>query len=247
MLLRFGLIIIFISLASCAASPDLATIAEWRTKADKSYQAGEYQVALKQYEKLTEVAPSDADVWFRLGNTYSRMDRTQEAVKAYREAVLRDPHFAKAWYNAGFNQLRASAQTFSEALKYLPPDDPIFRIAKTYNEQLLQLMEKQNNELAKMSEKPKGEVKVDVSKVEMIVLDGKPQKISDLPPALLPDQTLPSDVVDPQEPTTRMEITEKSAVKAPQKDEKKERFWHPPLIKRAISSSENTPNDGEQQ
>lgn len=241
MLMRFLLVFSLLLLASCASGPDLVTVAEWRTKADEAYRAGQYPVALRHYRKLSEAVPAEAEVWFRLGNTHARMGQTDEAVKAYREAVLRDRQFAKAWYNAGFNQLRASAQTFSEAMQYLPPDDPVFRIAKSYNEQLLQLMEKQNSELVKMSEKENSPTPVDVDKVEMIVLDGKPQKISEMPPAQLPDEMLllletQREVMPQQEPLPAAEAVQPKPA-GPAVGRQQEEFWHPPLFRKPAAGS----------
>ena len=225
-------------LSACASMTDLSTLAEWRAKADKAYQEGQYPTALRYYQKLSKAASSEAEIWFRLGNTHARMDQTDEAVKAYREAVLRDNRFSKAWYNAGFNQLRASAQTFSEATRYLSPDDPIYKVAKSYNEQLLQLMEQQNTALAKASEKEQNKKPVDVSKVEMIVLDGKPQKISDLPPALLPDQTAPESLEDAR---LREEMQHKEDFVQPVEETEgkdKKDLWHPPLLKMSDGQAE---------
>ncbi len=249
---RIVLLLAVVFFIGCASSPDLTTLAEWRAKADKAYQEGQYPTALQYYQKLSKAAPSEADIWFRLGNTHARMDQTDEAVKAYREAVLRDNHFAKAWYNAGFNQLRASAQTFSEALRYLPPSDPIFQIAKSYNQQLLQLMEQQNQALEKLSKSKEESKPLDVKKVEMIVLDGKPQKISDLPPVLMPDQTSPealeaakieqqqeqeqevqqhSDASQPTATETTSKPDEKKENPKGKEDAEKNNLWHPPLLK----------------
>ncbi len=239
MMQRVLVVLAALVLAACASMTDLSTLAQWRAKADKAYQEGQYSTALSYYQKLSKAAPSEAEIWFRLGNTHARMDQTDEAVKAYREAVLRDNRFSKAWYNAGFNQLRASAQTFSEATRYLSPDDPIYKIAKSYNEQLLQLMEHQNKVLAKAADKEQNKTPVDVSKVEMIVLDGKPQKISDLPPALLPDQTTPESL----EEARLREAEQHEATPVPSEEPKKESsekkdMWHPPLLKMSDGQAE---------
>jgi tetratricopeptide (TPR) repeat protein len=244
MMQRVLMVLAALVLAACASMTDLSTLAQWRAKADKAYQEGQYATALSYYQKLSKTAPSEAEIWFRLGNTHARMDQTDEAVKAYREAVLRDNRFSKAWYNAGFNQLRASAQTFSEATRYLSPDDPIYKIAKSYNEQLLQLMEHQNKVLAKAVDKEQNKTPVDVSKVEMIVLDGKPQKISDLPPALLPDQTTPESLEEVRlREAEQHEVAQREATPVPSEEPKKEKskkkdIWHPPLLKMSDGQAE---------
>jgi len=238
MMQRILIVLTVLFVVSCASMTDLTTLAEWRTKADKAYQEGQYPTALRYYQKLSKATPSEAEVWFRLGNTHARMEQTDEAIKAYREAVLRDNRYSKAWYNAGFNQLRASAQTFSEAMRYLPPSDPVFQISKSYNEKLLQLMEQQNQALLKMSENKNSPQKVDVSKVEMIVLDGKPQKISDLPPALLPDQTAPETLDEAKlreaaqhEAAEQLEVKKYQSEKPKKETQEKNDMWHPPLLK----------------
>lgn len=160
------------SLLSCTSSHDLKTLSDWRIKAEKAYQDGKYPEALNYYQKLSVAVPAEAELWFRLGNTYARMNRTDEAVKAYREAMLRDPYFSKAWYNAALNQLKSSSNTFLESLKYIPKNDPIYKMSESYYQKLLQLMDQQNVALGAMSKKdPKKSL--DVNSVEMIVMDGK--------------------------------------------------------------------------
>ncbi len=50
-------------------------------------------------EHATRLMPDDARAWFRYGIVLSRMEREEEAVKAYRRAVEIDPTFVKAWVN----------------------------------------------------------------------------------------------------------------------------------------------------
>jgi tetratricopeptide (TPR) repeat protein len=164
-------------LLSACANPDLETLSQWRVKADQAYQAGDYPKALQYYEKLSKAVPREAELWYRLGNTHARMQRDEDAVKAYREAVVRDTHFSKAWYNAGLSLLRASSATFSESLQYIPESDPVYKISASYNQKLLQLIEEQNTALAALNQKSQ-QKPIDVKSVEMIILDGKPGSLS---------------------------------------------------------------------
>ncbi len=166
-----------VSLFGCTITPGMETLSQWRVKADQAYQAQDYSNALNYYKKLSEAVPAEAELWFRLGNTLARLNRTDEAVKAYREALLRDTRFSKAWYNTGLNQLRASSETFSESLRYIPKTDPVYQIAESYNQKLILLMAEQNAALTALTEKSERK-SIDVQSVEMIVLDGKPGSLS---------------------------------------------------------------------
>jgi tetratricopeptide (TPR) repeat protein len=170
-------IVFFATLLSACATPGLETLSQWRIEADQAYQSGDFPQALRYYKKLSEAVPGEAELWYRLGNTYARMQRDEDAVKAYREAVIRDTHFSKAWYNAGLSLLRASSATFSESLQYIPRNDPVYKISESYNQKLLQLIDEQNAALAGLNKKTEKKP-IDVQSVEMIVLDGKAGNLS---------------------------------------------------------------------
>jgi tetratricopeptide (TPR) repeat protein len=174
----FFCLVLSIYLTGCTSSRDLKDLSEWRIKADKAYQDGQYQDALKYYDKLSDAVPAEAELWFRLGNTYARMSMTDEAIKAYREAMVRDPYFSKAWYNAALNQLRASSNTFLESLNYIPKNDPVYILSESYYQKLFVLMDEQNAALTAMTTKPVNP-SINVNAVEMIVLDGKAGGLSE--------------------------------------------------------------------
>ena len=165
-------VVLLCGLLACASSSDIRTLSEWRVKAESAYQGGRYAEALGYYQKLSKAVPAEAELWFRLGNTYARMNRTDDAIKAYREAMLRDPYFSKAWYNAALNQLRASSDTFLESLNYIPKNDPIYKLSESYYQKLLVLMDQQNTALSAIATPSKSKP-LDVNAVEVIVLDGK--------------------------------------------------------------------------
>ncbi|MBT7950315.1 MAG: tetratricopeptide repeat protein, partial [Gammaproteobacteria bacterium] len=68
--------------------------------------------------------------WFRLANIYVRTNRPDAAVKLYREAVLRDPKYAKAWFNLSIVQLKQSAYSLNEMLLYVDRNDPMYSKGK---------------------------------------------------------------------------------------------------------------------
>ena len=80
--------------------------------AEAAYEAKDWQAAEQHYVSVTKRIPDEAHPWFRLGNIYARTERPDFAVRAYKEALIRDPQLSKAWYNMGLVQLRQSANSF---------------------------------------------------------------------------------------------------------------------------------------
>lgn len=105
-----------------AGSPDPFAL---RKQANEAYDAQRWDEAGKLYRRLVDAVPADAEGWFRLGNVYARLGRPDQAVGAYREALLRQPGNAKAWHNMGLVQLRQAANSYREMLDYTDPGDPL--------------------------------------------------------------------------------------------------------------------------
>ena len=101
-----------------------------RTEADAAYKADDIALAEKHYERLVRELPVEAEHWFRLGNIYVRTNRPYAAMNLYREAVVRDPEFAKAWYNLGIVQLKQTAFSLNEMLLYTDINDPLYDKAR---------------------------------------------------------------------------------------------------------------------
>ncbi len=102
-----------------------------RTEADQAYQNNDLQLSEQHYETLIKELPEEALHWFRLGNIYVRTNRPYAAMNLYREAVIRDPKFAKAWYNLGVVQLKQTAFSLNEMLIYTDKTDPLYEKAET--------------------------------------------------------------------------------------------------------------------
>jgi tetratricopeptide (TPR) repeat protein len=80
--------------------------------AETAYASKDWEAAEQNYVIITRAIPKEATPWFRLGNIYARTNRPDFAVRAYKEALLREPGLSKAWYNMGLVQLRQSANSF---------------------------------------------------------------------------------------------------------------------------------------
>ena len=104
---------------------------EIKLRADTAYENGDMEASAEDYEILIKEMPLEASHWFRLANIYVRTNRPQLAIQLYREAVIRDPEFSKAWYNLSIIQLRQTAYSLTEMLAYTKEDDPLHKKAKS--------------------------------------------------------------------------------------------------------------------
>ncbi len=107
--------------------PDLR---ELQASAEEAYLKDDLQTSERAYLTLVQELPGIPVHWFRLANIYVRTNRPVAAIDLYREAVLRDPKFAKAWFNLSIVQLKQSAYTLSEMLIYVDKNEPLYPEAK---------------------------------------------------------------------------------------------------------------------
>ena len=103
---------------------------ELQKQADTAYLNDDLVASEKGYEILIKELPAIALHWFRLGNIYVRTNRPDAAINLYREAVLRNPKYSKAWYNLGIVQLKQAAYSLNEMLLYTDINDPLYNKAK---------------------------------------------------------------------------------------------------------------------
>jgi tetratricopeptide (TPR) repeat protein len=94
-------------------------------RAEQSYANAEWAAAADAYGVLVEEMPQDTNLWFRYANALARADQPDKAVTAYREVLVRDAHFSKAWFNMGIVQLRQAANSFSRMGGNVTAEDPM--------------------------------------------------------------------------------------------------------------------------
>ena len=133
----FPITVLLLTLAGCAqlgvknepeeAKPDLL---ELQKHADVAYSNNDMATSEQHYLVLLQQLPDIPLHWFRLANIYVRTNRPDAAVKLYREAVLRDPKYAKAWFNLSIVQLKQSAYSLNEMLLYVDRNDPMYSKGK---------------------------------------------------------------------------------------------------------------------
>jgi tetratricopeptide (TPR) repeat protein len=108
--------------AATVAAPDPATL---ERDAGAAYDARDWTRSEVLYVALTRAQPAAAEPWFKLGNIYARTDRAELAIRAFREAINRDPRHIRAWHNLGVTQLRQASASFHELTQVAPPDAPL--------------------------------------------------------------------------------------------------------------------------
>lgn len=113
---------------AAAPRPALEDVAR---QAAEAYAAGRWDESEKLYRDMAARVPNEIEPWFRLGNVFGRTNRPDLAVAAYREAVVRNPSFSKAWHNMGVIQLRQAANSFKEMQLHVDPGDPLYEKGET--------------------------------------------------------------------------------------------------------------------
>lgn len=108
--------------------------------ASKAYAEGDWRAAERHLKVLTERVPSEGEFWFHLGNVYARTHKPDEAVAAYKEALLRQNAKSKTWHNMGIVHLRQAANAFTQMLSDMNAEDPLFQRAMVLNEAVLDIL-----------------------------------------------------------------------------------------------------------
>ncbi|MBF0213648.1 MAG: VWA domain-containing protein [Magnetococcales bacterium] len=90
------------------AAAELFTDPAWKGAA--LYRAGRFEEALHALEPL-----ESADDWYNKGNALAQLDRLEESLRAYDEALKRNPQHADASHNR---------EVVQKALKHSPPQPP---------------------------------------------------------------------------------------------------------------------------
>lgn len=121
-------------------APTLNKLSEFKQRADVAYGSEKYTEALRYYMALEDLVANDPQIYFKLGNTYSRLHQPEQAVTAYKKALLLNPRMSKAWHNMGVIQLRQSANTWVQMVSEISPDDPLLDKAEFYSREILRVL-----------------------------------------------------------------------------------------------------------
>jgi len=105
-------------------------------QAQSYYQAGDYANALVAYRYLAKEINSEAIYWYFMGNCYARLNLPNDAIKAYREALVRRPDYAKAWHNLVLVEAKLLALTMAEMSESVSADEPLMKKVGRIHERL---------------------------------------------------------------------------------------------------------------
>lgn len=121
-------------LTGCASIPDKAVenesnldslaLFQTRQQAQSAYQQSRWIEAVRLYQQVVTQIPSDADAWFRLGNTYAQQGVYQRAIHAYQQSLNHDGEQPKVWFNLSTAYLLNAQSAMRGAHARLRPADP---------------------------------------------------------------------------------------------------------------------------
>ncbi len=126
---------------STAPKTDSAEVGAKYLSANKAYTDKNYELALLEYLELSETLRAVPIIWFRIGNTYTRLENYEKGIAAYEKSVLLDPRLSKAWHNMGVIQLKQSVNTWRQMLVYISKDDPLYDKALSLSKKLLEVVD----------------------------------------------------------------------------------------------------------
>lgn len=89
------------------------------------YYKGQYDLALKAFEKAIELKPDFAEAWNNKGILLGKLDRDGEALSAFEKAIDLKPDYAEAWLNRGVSldslgRLDEALKSYDRAIEIKP-------------------------------------------------------------------------------------------------------------------------------
>ena len=73
----------------------------WGQEGNTLTQSGNYDEAIKAYDKAIENNPLDSVSWYNKGNALRHLEKYNEAMQAYETAIEINPQYSEAWNNKG--------------------------------------------------------------------------------------------------------------------------------------------------
>jgi len=108
--------------------------------ADRAYKNNRWIEAALHYNKLTNLAPHDAYVWFRLGNTYTKQGFYPKAIVAFEKSIELNAEQPKPWFNLSTTYLLRAQAALKISWSQMKNDDPGKRFVATRLHMLEALM-----------------------------------------------------------------------------------------------------------
>ena len=141
-MIRLTVLLVSLALWGCASTAQQTkSLVVLMEKANLAYEQGQCEQAIELYRQLADGLRDDVDSLLRMGNCQVRLQRLDEAVQTYREAISRDPSFVKAWHNLTQVQARQLAQTVTQMSANIDPTDPASNRIRVLSERILDAIE----------------------------------------------------------------------------------------------------------
>ena len=105
--LQTSVTLALLSIAVFISGPSMASDELERSRsefiqASDAFQGGQYQKALELYTSIQNRGHESPELYFNLGNTYTRLSQIGYAIQAYRQALYRSPRSADLKANLSF-------------------------------------------------------------------------------------------------------------------------------------------------
>lgn len=145
-LIRLSLIVAITALlGACSSTPKKPEhkgneqIMAIQSQAEHAYKLAMLDQAESLYLEVLKSVPNYAPAWFRLGNIYTRTNRHEAAIAAYRRCIDLEPNNQKAWYNMGLVRIKQSTNVLNTASSQGDADSAVGRQIRALLDALNQL------------------------------------------------------------------------------------------------------------
>lgn len=104
---------------------------QYRERADREFQRGEYELAIAHYDEAIKLDPNDAYTYYRRGLVRDWQEQYEEAITDYGEAIDRKPedyedytefYQARGRANFALKQYALAINDYNEAIRLFPKD-----------------------------------------------------------------------------------------------------------------------------
>jgi tetratricopeptide (TPR) repeat protein len=91
----------------------------------QSAQAGDYELAIRHFERAVALEPTEGSIHLELGNAYAQAGKAPQAVHSYGAALRLEPNSAWAWNNLGnvllqLNNAQTAVSCYENAVRSAP-------------------------------------------------------------------------------------------------------------------------------